>query len=126
MKTKLLITGLAFLALTTFANAQNKTGGQAQQTTPPVTRGTYVDANNDGVCDYFETRRGYNGNGQRMANASGTVNRRGLTPGQGRGISRGQGRGMGPGQGKGLRPGGRNFVDADKNGICDLREASEK
>jgi hypothetical protein len=66
MKTKLLITGLAFLALTILANAQNKTTGQAQQTAPPITRGTYVDANNDGICDNIETTASYNGNGRRM------------------------------------------------------------
>jgi len=122
MKSKLLITGLAFLALTTLANAQNKTTGQGQQTTPPITRGTYVDANNDGICDNFETTASYNRNGRRMANASATGNRRGMAAGQGRGIARGQGRGMGPGQGRGPGQGGRNFVDADKNGICDFRE----
>jgi hypothetical protein len=88
MKSKLLITGLAFLALTTLANAQNKTTGQGQQTTPPITRGTYVDANNDGICDNFETTASYNRNGRRMANASATGNRRGMAAGQGRGIAR--------------------------------------
>jgi len=29
--------------------------------------------NNDGVWDSFETRRGYNGNGRRMTNLSGTA-----------------------------------------------------
>ena len=126
MKTKLLITGLAFLALTTLANAQNKTTVQTQQTTPPTTRGAYVDANNDGICDNFETIASYNRNGRRMANASATGNRRGMAAGQGRGTACGQGCGMGPGQGRGLGQGGRNFVDADKNGICDFYEVPVK
>ena len=122
MKTKLLITGLAFFAFTSFVNAQNNRAGQTQQTTPQVTRGMYVDADKDGVCDYYGTRRLYNRNGQRMAGNAVPGNRRGMAAGQGRGIARGQGRGMGPGQGRGLAPGGRNFVDADKNGVCDYFE----
>lgn len=122
MKTKLLITGLAFLAFTTIVNAQNKTTVQDQQTTPSITRGSYVDANNDGICDNFGTASTYNRNGRRMANASGTGNRRGMAAGQGRGTARGQGRGMGPGQGQGRVRGGGNFVDTDKDGICDFRE----
>jgi len=123
MKTKLLITGLAFLALTTIVNAQNKTTVQNQQTTPPITTGSYVDANNDGICDNIGTASSYNRNGRRMENASATGNRRGMVAGQGRGTARGQGRGMRPGHGQGRVHGGGNFVDADKNGICDFREA---
>jgi len=126
MKTKLLITGLAFLALTTLVNAQNKTDRQNQQTSLPITRGTYVDANNDGICDNFETTASSNRNGRRMANASATGNRRGMAAGQGRGTAHGQGCGMGPGQGRGMCQGGRNYVDADKNGICDFRETPSK
>jgi hypothetical protein len=125
MKTKLLITGLALIALTTLANAQNAGTGQNTQST--TGRGVaYVDENKDGFCDNFNTARGNYQNGWRMANTSGTTNRRGLAQGQGRGTARGQGRGMGPGQGRGVAPGGRYFVDENKNGICDNRETPAK
>lgn len=125
MKTKLLITGLALLALTTIGAAQDNTKGQVQQ--PPVKAGSgnYVDADNNGICDYYETNRQFNRGGRGMGNASATGNRRGMAPGQGRGVRPAQGRGMGPGKGQGIAPGGRYFVDENKNGICDLRETTQ-
>lgn len=127
MKTKLLITGMAFMAFTTMVVAQEKTTVQTQNAVTQAGSGTYVDANNDGVCDYYETNgRQFNRRGQRMANASATPNRRGMAAGKGRGLRPSQGRGLGPGQGKGAAPGGINFIDEDKNGVCDLRETSPK
>jgi len=128
MKTKLLITGLTFVALTTLVNAQDKTTEQSKQATAPAGRGAYVDANNNGVCDYYETGRTYNNNGRRMGNAASSQNRRGMKQGQGCGFGpgQGQGRGLGPGQGRGAAPGGRFYVDENKNGICDFREAPAK
>ncbi len=126
MKTKLLITGLALVALTALVNAQDKTTEQSRQATAPSGRGTYVDANNNGVCDYYETRRTFNYNGRRIGNTPLSQNRRGMKQGQGCGYGQGQGRGLGPGQGRGAAPGGRFFVDENKNGICDLREAPAK
>jgi hypothetical protein len=128
MKTKLLFTGIAILALTTVINAQDKTsGGQSQQQaiTPPA-RGAYIDANNNGICDYYEAPGRFYRGGRRMANVQTPGYRRGLAPGQGRGFGPGQGRGLGPGQGRGLAPGGRYFVDEDKNGICDIYEKTVK
>ncbi|MZP54964.1 MAG: hypothetical protein GT600_05910, partial [Bacteroidales bacterium] len=58
--------------------------------------------------------------------ASATPGRRGMAAGQGRGMRSVQGRGMGPGQGRGTAPGGRNYVDENKNGICDLKENVQK
>lgn len=127
MKTKLFITGLAFMAFTTMVVAQENTTGQVQKAVTQAGSGTYVDANNNGVCDYYETNgRQFSRRGQRMANAPATGNRRGMAPGKGRGLRPSQGRGLGPGQGRGAAPGGINFVDEDKNGICDLRETSPK
>ena len=129
MKTKLFITGLALIALTMSVNAQNKnTAKSQQQSNTEVPSGAYIDANNDGICDNFEANsrgRGYRSGsgcgfrgGRGQVTAEATENRQGL--------SQGQGRGFGPGQGRGLAPGGRNFVDADKNGICDRFEDPSK
>ncbi|NMC38307.1 MAG: hypothetical protein GYA41_08300 [Bacteroidales bacterium] len=127
MKTKLLITILAFFAMAALVNAQNTQSDQAQQNTAPGYRGAYIDSNNNGVCDNFEIPRNYYRNGgRRMMNATGPGNRRGLQPGQGRGLGPGQGRGLGPGQGRGQAPGGRFYVDSDKNGVCDYYEKTVK
>ncbi len=127
MKTKLLITILAFFVLAALVNAQNTQSGQAQQSNASVNRGAYIDSNNNGVCDNFERPGNYYRNGgRRMMNATGPGNRRGLQPGQGRGLGPGQGRGLGPGQGRGQAPGGRFYVDSDKNGVCDNYEKTVK
>ncbi len=144
MKTKTFITLLAIFALVTFANAQDNTApGQAQQASVPFARGAFIDTNNNGICDNFESFGAYGGGyGRRMANTSATVNQmapgrgqgrgagrgagrgqgRMLPAGQGLGLGPGQGRGLGPGQGQGLSPGGRFFIDQDNNGICDTYE----
>ncbi len=122
MKTKLFITGLAFTALATMAAAQNKSAAQYQKAVTQSARGNYSDENKNGVCDYYEANGRFNGNGHRMGNAQTSQCRRGMVSGQGRGKVMVQGRGMGPGKGRGAAPGGKNFIDEDKNGICDLRE----
>jgi hypothetical protein len=95
MKAQIFLTGLAIMALTTFASAQN----------PPCGRGNckgtakgvaFVDNNKDGVCDNSETGK----------------------PGAQKGKRNGTGKGQG--QGKGT---GKNFVDANQNGVCDTKEA---
>ncbi len=122
MKTRVLITLLAFFALTVLANAQAKPSDQTRQGDAPMNRGVFIDANNNGICDNFE-RPGVNTRyGRRMMDAPAPGNRRGLRPGQGRGLGPGKGRGLGPGQGRGQAPGGRFYVDSDKNGICDYYE----
>jgi len=116
MKTKLLITAAALILFTALANSQDKATNQKQNTT---NRGIeWVDADNNGICD--------NLNANRPAGLAG--NRSGYMRGAGQGQGQGQGRKMGMGQcgmgqGKGYN---RNFVDADKNGICDLRETPAK
>ena len=111
MKTKLFLTGLAFLAVTTMLTAQDNKVTQSQQTVPATGR-AFVDADKNGICDNFEKGTLAGPNCRRNANF--------------------RGRGMGPGNwqgrnGRGQRLGhGRNFVDADKNGVCDYYEASSK
>lgn len=142
MNPKLLISIMVLFALAAFVNAQDKLVEQSQQATVPAGRGVYVDANNNGICDYYEQPgtfyrygrgmrymsapgygRGYAaGRGRGMGQGQGWG--RGLAPGQGRGLgpAKGWGRGLGPGQGRGLAPGGRYFIDKNKNGVCDLYE----
>ena len=128
MKTKLFITGLAVMALTALASAQNNGVDKNQQNTSGKCL-AFVDANKNGICDNYEYRMttvpvgDKNGNcrccvqgnqrGQGMGRGMGPVN--GMWPGQK------QGNGMGQGQGR-----NRNFVDADKNGVCDYFEAASK
>jgi hypothetical protein len=113
MKTKLFLTGLALIALTSISAGQKSETDSKQVTTPD--RGVYVDENKNGVCDNYE-------------------NRKDNRPGQGRfcyrgGSGRGEGRGYcyrggnGPGQGRGQ---GRLYVDKDNNGVCDNFEARSK
>jgi len=107
MNAKLIISGLAFLAITTVAGAQNN-GVQNRQRNYAGKGAVYVDANKNGICDNFEN-----------SVSSGALCKR---SGNGKfcGMRQGQ-RGMGHGQGKGI-----NFVDADKNGICDNYEVPAK
>ena len=115
MNTKLIISGLALIAVTTIASAQNNEVQPRQNTT--TARGpAFVDANNDGVCDNYT-----NGRGKALrANRNGRGNGNCYAQGQRQGQRQGQGQGRGQGQGQNR---GRNFVDADKNGICDYNEA---
>jgi len=80
------------------AQEQDKT----EKTTTTQRGPAFVDKDNNGICDNFEN--GTPGN----PNATGKQR---LLDGSGRG--RGMGCGMRSGRG------GGNFVDADKNGICD-------
>ena len=108
MKTKLFITGLALMAVTAFASAQNPVAGQGNGNgrCNGIGKGSaFVDKNKDGVCDNYENRT-----------ANVTDNK-----GKGNGKCDGSGKGRRLGKGK-----GRNFVDANKNGICDNYEASTK
>jgi hypothetical protein len=118
MKTKLFITGLALVALTTFASAQNSTSTQVPQGKATGKGVSYVDANNNGICDNYENRS------SNPAAGKGTGNCRGYGQGNGKGQGMGRRQGQGcakTGQGKGM-----NFVDADKNGVCDFRETPSK
>lgn len=109
MKTKLIFSGLAFLAITTMAGAQNRNVPSHQRNC--TGKGiAYVDTNKNGICDNYEN------------SVSTTAPRKKLGNGKSCGMGQGQ-RGMGQAQGQGRRI---NFVDADKNGICDYYEVPAK
>jgi hypothetical protein len=112
MKAKLILTGIALIAFAAMAGAQEQT----VKTEPAqTTAGTFVDTNNDGVCDNFtQNRQGQGLNQNNKAN-----NRQGYRKGNGKRDGQGQGRGQGLRNGKGSAA---NFVDANKNGVCDRRE----
>jgi hypothetical protein len=135
MKTKLLLTGLALIAVTLIASGQQAVNKDRQSNTPPA-RGVYVDENKDGVCDYFETRPGNVPPGRGMAYGRG--NGRGFRGGNGPAYEAGRGNAYGGGYGKGYRRGGgfgggqasglgrgqgrgpgSQYFDENKNGVCD-------
>lgn len=102
MKAQIFLTGLAIVALTTFASAQNPRcgNGRGNGNCNGTGKGVaFVDSNKDGVCD----NQGAGKSGAQKGKRDGTGN--------------------GQGQGKGK---GKNFVDADKNGVCDTYEALQK
>ena len=112
MKSKLILTGISLTALTAIAFTQQPGSGQGQR------NGTgkapaYVDANKNGICDNYENKTA----NYAQHRKNGTACRGGY----GQRAGQGQGQSQGKGQGK-----GRNFVDADKNGICDYYEAAAK
>jgi len=122
MKTKLLISGLAFLALTTLASAQNKDVSSPLPQSGKARGINFVDTNKNGICDNYENNAANSSNCRRLgANNCCGLGRRQMQ-GQGNGVGRGRNR-FGMGQGKGR---GRNFVDSDKNGICDYYESVTK
>ena len=106
MKTKLFISAIAVVLSVGMVTAQNQNQVKKDAATTTQTGPAFVDKNNNGVCDNFEN--GIPGN----PNANGKQR---LLDGSGRG----QGKGMGMRNGRGQ---GRNFVDADKDGICDNYE----
>ena len=90
--------------------------------------GTFVDANNNGICDNFESNgaNGSNCKGSGAAGCCGQGNKQMMRRGQGMGTGTGMGQKiMGMVQGKGNGK-GKNFVDADKNGVCDNLESAAK
>lgn len=105
MKTKLFITALALAAVTTIASAQTQ-GSEQGQRDGKGNGAAFIDNNKDGVCDNYENGTPRQG----MANKKGQ--------GKGQGYHRGNGR-SGKGQGRGENG---NFIDENKNGICDYRE----
>jgi len=114
MKTKLFLTGLAIIAITTISFGQN-----SGTTNQPASSGkgvAFVDENKDGICDNFENR---NGKDQSARGRYG--NKGGSGYGNGRGNCNGKGPGKGQGQGN-----GRNFVDKNEDGICDNFKVSKQ
>jgi len=106
MRVKIFLTGLALVAITAFASAQNPVAGSGNgngSCNGTAKCSTFVDANKNGICDTYESR---------------TTN---TSVGKGNGTGKCTGNGQGQGKGK-----GKNFVDANKNGICDTYEARTK
>lgn len=105
MKTKILLLGLVLLAFTEVVNAQNPVRGKGNgygRCNGPCKGAAIVDNNKNGICDYFENRKGNSSRQRGNGNCNGT--------------------GQGQMQGKGK---GRNFIDANQNGICDKFEAQK-
>jgi len=105
MRTKILFSALAVVLSVGIVFAQEQDKKEKAVTTQQGP--AFVDSDNNGICDNFE--KGTPGN----PNANGKQR---LFDGSGRG--RGMGYGMRFGRG-----GGRNFVDANKNGVCDHYES---
>jgi len=121
MKTKLFFTGLALMALTALTSAQNN-GTDKNQLNPTGKCLAYVDANNNGICDNFENRMTTSPARNRNANCRRYAQGKQMGQGMGQGMGRGMGRGRRMAQGQ--RSG--NFVDANKNGVCDFYEKNLK
>jgi len=102
MKVKVIFAAILLMAAVGMPSAQND--NQAKNDKPRKT--CYVDANNNGVCDNYE-----NGNCAT-----------GCTVGKGKGQGRGNGNGKCNGSGRTKGGRGSNYVDANKNGVCDHRE----
>ena len=113
------------MALTTLAVAQSKDQTSSKPQTSVAKAGNFVDANNNGICDNFENSGANTVNCKGPgAGCCGQGKKQMMKRGQGMGAGSGMGqRRMGMGQGKGM---GKNFVDADNNGICDKFEAAAK
>jgi hypothetical protein len=104
MKTKLLITGLAFFAITSTGISQNSRL-QSQNGTNQCNCTQFVDENKNGMCDNHE--KGKMGPGKRNGNGCGKD--------QGHGQNR---QGIMNGQGGRCK----YYTDENKNGICDRKE----
>ena len=108
MKAKIFLTGLALVAVTAFASAQNPKAGKGNSNgtcTGTAKCSAFVDVNKNGICDTFETRT--TNASSRKSNGTGTCT--------------GVGTGQGQKQGKGV-----NFIDVNQNGVCDTYEARTK
>jgi hypothetical protein len=117
MKSKLLISGLAFMALTTLAGAQN-----TNMPSSGLPKGT-------GSIAFNMDANKSKGTDARTGCPMGRMQQQGC----GMGMRQGMGQGMGKGKGQGMcngtgqcKGGGKNFVDSDNNGVCDNFEAAAK
>lgn len=107
MKTRLLFIGLAFIAITTMASAQKQEAGKRQQDSTCI-RVIFLDENKNGICDNYENR------GSNLSLSTDNKNCTGYRSGKKQFHGK-----CGRMQEKRTN---RNFIDADKNGICDFRE----
>jgi hypothetical protein len=120
MKIKLLLTSVFMLTTMLVVNAQNKTTNPVKDNGAQTT--VFVDSNNNGVCDNYE-----NGTNKGQGFGKGNCVGKGQRNGKQNGFRNGQCRANNKGNMQGKRAGkGRNFVDADKNGVCDFYENRNK
>lgn len=118
MKTKFYLALLAVITTIGLVSAQDS---KTLPVKSDAKKSCYVDANNNNICDKYENKTCTVGNGKGLQNGSGR--RQGVGRGNGccRGKHNGQGWRNGNGNGNGR---GANYVDANKNGVCDHRETS--
>jgi hypothetical protein len=117
MKAQIFLAGLALVVVSSFATAQNqgskRGSGNGTCTGKSTSCSAFVDANNNGICDTYEsgssasTQAGGKTQGKGQGNGTGTCDG---TGGQKRGQKQGNCKGVG-------------FVDLNQNGICDTFEA---
>ncbi len=130
MKTKALFTGIMMIAAISFACAQSET--KKTENTEPKQTTSFVDTNENGICDNYENgthgnRQGkayhkgngnYNWcdqslhNGKEHRNSQRGMHKNAQCSGQGQGTGLKNGQGQGTGQ----------FEDKNNNGVCDKRE----
>ena len=136
MKAKLFILSVALISLGATVIAQSPVKKQTtttkkvqvnnQQSTTQQQGRSVVDTNSNKLCDSVKTNNVRPARGQGLRDGSGRGLGRGLRNGTGRracvngtgGAGVGNGTGKRDGSGKGVG----NFVDANKNGVCDLKE----
>jgi len=99
MKAKMYLAAFAIMATAGLVSAQSQEKSESKKS-------CYVDANNNNICDKHENKTCANGNGK------------GLMDGSGKGKGLQNAKGNGQKQGKGNKR-GANFVDANKDGVCD-------
>jgi len=81
MKAQIFLTGLAIVALTTFASAQNPQCGRGNGNCNGTAKGaTFIDNNKDGVCD----NQGIGKSGAQKGKRDGTGNGQGQGKGKGK------------------------------------------
>lgn len=116
MKIKLVLTGFFLLATAIVVNAQNKTTDPVKENGKQTTG--FVDKNNDGVCDNYESGA-KKGPGYGNGNCNGQGKQFKYRNGQCKTAQKGKMQGNKAGRGP-------NFIDADKNGVCDTFENRNK
>lgn len=126
MKARMIVAAMA-LFVTIGLSAQTP-----QKTSPENRKSCYVDKNNNGVCDKHEDGTCKTGNGKGLQDGSCNKDGKGKSCGLHNGNSRkkrqGKGNACGSRDGSGKANGGKgkNFVDANNNGVCDHKENADK
>ncbi len=116
MKTKFFLAIIAVMLSLGVASAQNT---DSKTTKAETKKGCFVDANKNGICDNFESKTCTRGDGSGLQNGKGSGCCKGEGAKNGNGHKHRHGKGHKHGNGKGQ---GQNFVDENKNGVCDHNE----